>query len=127
MDKYSVNGNNNRTMPKAVRFQCEWILKDFDRLKGLATNASLVNETEDAVVFYADDCQGLTPEAVALEAKFKVEAVMRSLEAIPEEYRKGILDYYAHGKELSDFASYNTWKKWKNEYLKTLARELKIF
>lgn len=127
MVKYNINGNRNRIMPKAVRFQCEWILKDYDRLKGLASNASLFSETEDAVVFYADDCSGLIPQAVAVEAGNKIDAIMRSLDAIPEEYRREILEYFTHGAELPDYASHNTWKKWKSEYLQALARELSIY
>ena len=126
MENYKLNGNHNRTMPKAVRFQCEWILKDYDRLKGLAANASLVTETEDAVVFYADDCAGLVPQAVAVEAAKKIDAIKRALNEIPREYRKAILEYYTHGVELPDYAASNTWKKWKGEYLVVLARELNL-
>lgn len=127
MNRYNVNGNHNRSMPKAVRFQCEWILKDYDRLKGLATTASLVNEAEDAVVFFADNHEGLTPQSVIIEAKTKIDAISRALKSIPSEYRKPILKYYTHGIDLPDYASPNTWKKWKGEYLEALARELKLY
>ena len=127
MDNYYVNGDNNRTMPKAVRFQCEWILKDFDRLKGLATNASLVNEAEDAVVFYADDCSGLTPQSVAIEAKKKIDAIENALKFIPEEYREAILEFYVHGTTLPDYAADNTWKRWKGKFVDVLARELGLY
>ena len=127
MEDNKLNGNLNRTMPSAVRHQCEWILKDLDRLKGLATNASLVNETADAVVFYADDCEGLTPESVALEALAKMDAIAGALAAIPEKYREPILEYYSHDKMLPDTASPNTWKRWKTVFMSVLARRLKLY
>ena len=123
---YTVNGNNTRTLPRPVYHQCLWILKDYNRLKDLVAGAES-DSADGSVVFYAGDMAGLTPKSVLDEAKLRTDAMEHSLNAIPEEYREGIFNYFVNDARLPDEASDNTWKKWKRLYLETLARELNLY
>lgn len=122
-----LNGKGVRTLPRPVYCQIQWILKDYDRLKALSQQASAADKAGDAVVFYAGDCMGLTPQSVIDEANAKLEAIDRALLIVPEEYRNGIFENLAHKRILPDEASDNTWKKWKKLFVETLARELKLY
>lgn len=122
-----LNGKSVRTLPRPVYSQVGWILRDYDRLKELSQQASAAEEAGDAIVFYATDCIGLTPQSVIDEAASKVAAIERTLLVIPEEYRQGIFDNMAYRRRLPDEASENTWKKWKRIFMESLARELNLY
>lgn len=122
-----LNGKSVRTLPRPVYSQIEWILRDYDRLKELSQQASAAEEAEDAIVFYAAECMGLTPQSVIDEAASKLAAIDRALLVLPEEYRKGVFENMAYKRRLPDEASENTWKKWKRLFVESLARELNLY
>lgn len=128
MDRYVtvVNKNKKKSLPRAVFYQCEWILKDYDRLRELVDSASAAEPAEGAIVFYASDEVRLMSAEVVDEAQLKLDAIDAALSEIPEDYRRDVLDYYAHDIALPEIASDNTWKKWKKIFVETLAHELKL-
>ena len=127
MQHYRLNGQANNAIPRAVFFQCTWLMKDYDRLRDLAMKAPEAESPEGAIVFYAIDSRRLTPESVITEARNRVKAVDRAMLELPEEYREAVFEYFAHEKRLPDEASKNTWFKWKQTFINALARELNLY
>ena len=127
MNYFNKLNGNKTAVPEAVLRQCMWIMKDYDRLSELVGTCEQVPSAESEIVFYADDNAGLKPQSVVDEAKAKMQAIERALGELPEEYRLAIFEYYAHGVELPDEASNNTWKKWRRTFIRLLARELNIY
>ena len=125
MERVALNGNGNVTLPRAVYHQCEWILKDYDRLAELAARAQ--DTADGEIVFYAGDSAGLIPQSVVDEAELKIHSIESALEQLPEEYREAIFEYYVHETRLPDEASENTWKRWKRAFMEALARELNLY
>ncbi|MBQ0040868.1 MAG: hypothetical protein KBS56_02440 [Clostridiales bacterium] len=123
----ALNGNGNVTLPRAVYHQCEWILKDYDRLAQLIARAQDAEASDDVVVFYTGDSAGLIPQSVVAEAEFKIRSIENALEQLPEEYREAIFEYYVHETRLPDEASENTWKRWKRAFIEAFARELNLY
>ena len=127
MDIRNFKGTAEKILPRPVFFQVEWILKDYDRLKEIVTNASVANMAEGAVVFYADNNSGLLSRSVIEEAMFKVDVIERSLNIVPEEYREAIFDNLVRKTGFPDTAADNTWKKWKHVYIIELAKNLNLY
>lgn len=127
MERVALNGNGNVTLPRAVYHQCEWILKDYDRLAQLIARAQDAEASDDVVVFYTGDSAGLIPQSVVAEAEFKIRSIENALEQLPEEYREAIFEYYVHETRLPDEASENTWKRWKRAFIEAFARELNLY
>ena len=125
VERYVVNGNKTRTLPRAVYYQVVWLLSDYDRLKKLVDEAAFAGA--ETIVFYAGESEGLMPQSVVDEAARKLAAIDRAVKALPEEYRMPILLYYAREERLPDEAADNTWKKWKRLFIETLARELNLY
>lgn len=127
MERVTLNGNGNGTLPRAVYHQCEWILKDYDRLVQLVARAPDVAAADNELVFYAGDSAGLTPKSVIDEAEFKIRSIENALMRLPEEYREAVFEYYVHNSRLPDEAAENTWKKWKRTFIEEVARELNLY
>lgn len=127
MERVAINGNGNVTLPRAVYHQCEWILKDYERLAELVARGKATEAPDDAVVFYAGDSAGLIPQSVVAEAESKILSIESALNKLPEEYREAIFEYYVHETRLPDEASENTWKRWKRAFIEALARELNLY
>lgn len=127
MERVVINGNGNGTLPRAVYHQCEWILRDYDRLVQVVARTPDIDAAENEIVFYAGDSAGLTPKSVIDEAKFKIRSIECALESLPEEYREAVFEYYVHERRLPDEAAENTWKKWKRTFIEELARELNLY
>lgn len=127
MDCVALNGKDNGTLPRTVYHQCEWILRDYDRLLQVVARVPDIDASEKELVFFAGDSAGLTPKSVIDEAEFKIRSIENALEAMPEEYREAVFEYYVHQTRLPDEASENTWKKWKRTFIEELARELNLY
>lgn len=64
-------------------------------------------------------------KAANLEALHRdIRAYEKALEAIPEEYHKGILDNLIKRKRYPDYANRKTWQKWKRRLVWQVARNL---
>lgn len=127
MDCVSLNGKGNVTLPRAVYHQCEWILRDYDRLVQMVARVPQIDASANEVVFFAGDSAGLTPKSVIDEAESKIRSIENALETLPEEYREAVFEYYVHGNRLPDEAAENTWKKWKRAFIEELARGLNLY
>ena len=112
-------------LPKAVYYQCIWIVKDMDRLRRLELAAD-TGCREDELVFFEMDEEAVSDREVLRQAKFKLSCVRSALGAIPEEYRRGTLDSITYSVPFADMAHENTWRKWRKVFIRRLAAELKL-
>lgn len=127
-----AGSKNNRTVgrrsykvPKAVYYQCVWLLKDIDRLRRIEA-ASRVPGSDDELVFFVDDEKLILDEAVIERALDSLRCVRLALLALPQEYRQSTLDCIVFGVPFSDTAHYNTWRRWRQIFIFELAKNLHL-
>lgn len=127
MEKVVLNGSKTRKTPKAVRQQCIWLVKDYERLSSLAKRGVENNRFGPyEIVLYADEKEGLIPAAVIENAMHKVRCIDLAMEDIPLEFRKGIISNIMRQKEFGDAAHVKTWNKWKDKFIDDLAKKLSL-
>ena len=110
-------------VPKAVYYQCIWIIKDLDRLRRLEA-AGNYGHTEDEFVFFVDDEEIIRDAGVLTQARFKLDGVRGALALVPEEYRQKTIDSIIYGIPFDDMAHENTWRKWRQFFIRELAKNL---
>ena len=110
-------------IPKAVYYQCIWIIKDIDRLRRLEA-AGNYGHTEDEFVFFVDDEEIIRDSGVLTQARFKLDCVRDALALVPEEYRQKTLDSIIYSIPFDDMAHENTWRKWRQFFIRELAKNL---
>lgn len=122
--------NRTGNIPRQVYKQCIWIMRDRDRLLDLVAffeeNCECFeNESQgDVVILTMENNEGVLLEAVVNEAKSKLAAIKRAEMIVPDSYRKGLINSISKGEAFPDYASENTWKKWKKIFIEQLAIEL---
>lgn len=108
MKEYQIISDKSLVLPEPVYHQVLWIVRDMDRLISVSESES---RAPDAII-----------------ARFRVSCYNEALCAIPEEYREGISkNIKQRGGGFSDFASPNTWRRWKQLFIYTLARKLDLY
>ena len=118
-------GRGAYKVPKAVYFQCIWILKDMDRLRRLEA-AATVPGSDDELVFFVDDEQMILDDKVIALARERLGCIRRALSVLPEEYRQSTLDCVVLGVRYSDTAHFNTWRRWRQIFIFELAKNLHL-
>ena len=112
-------------VPKAVYYQCIWLIKDIERLKRIEA-VSRVPKYEDELVFFVDDEDVVLDETVVRLAREKLKCIRRALQMLPEEYRQSTLDCIVLGIPFADTAHYNTWRRWRQIFICELAKNLHL-
>ena len=110
-------------LPKAVYYQCIWIVKDLDRLRRLEA-ADNYSHADDEFVFFVDDEELIRDSGVLTEARFKLDCVRDALARVPDEYRQKTIDSIIYGIPFDDMAHENTWRKWRQVFIRDLAKNL---
>ena len=127
MREILLNGKETRVTPRAVRKQCIWLVKDYERLKTLARKGVGNNRFGPyEIVLYADDKEGLIPAGVVDNATYKLRCIDLAMEDIPLEFRNGILLNIIYHKEFGEEASEITWNRWKDKFINNLAKKLQL-
>lgn len=112
-------------LPKAVYYQCIWVIKDIDRLRRLEAAANY-GHNDDEFVFFVDDEEVIRDAGVLTQARHKLECVREALEAIPPEYRQNTIDSIVYSIPFDDMAHENTWRKWRQVFVRELAKKLML-
>lgn len=110
-------------VPKAVYYQCVWVVKDLERLRRLEA-VGKVSPDDDELVFFMDDDDMVKDEAVILAARDRIRCIRKALEALPPEYRQTTLDSIVYGAPFADTAHTNTWRRWRQIFISELAKNL---
>lgn len=128
MKEVKLNKESKKMMPRPVYNQCLWIVKDYERLvemnKYISDN---MPEGEGDYVYYADSSENLICKAVLDNARFQIKCVEEALSIIPDELRDGIYKNITAGIVFDSVASMNTWKKWKERFIRYLAQKLNLY
>ena len=117
--------SNRNKVPKAVYQQCVWIVKDMDRLRGLEA-AQNYTDIDNELIFFVNDEGVIRNSEVLAQAKHKLECIRHALEALPEEYRKPTIESIVYCMNFDHMAHENTWRKWKQVFIKELATNLML-
>ena len=112
-------------VPKAVYYQAIWIIKDLDRLRRLEAAGSY-GHTKNEFVFFVDDEEIIRDSGVLEQARFKLDCVRDALALVPEEYRQKTIDSIIYGIPFDDMAHENTWRKWRQFFIRELAKNLML-
>lgn len=112
-------------LPKAVYYQCTWIVKDIDRLYRLDAMRRHVPK-DDELVFSDDEDLASMSDEVMEEASRKLACIKEALKAIPEEYRMLTVECISDANMPAGIAHENTWKKWRRTFIKELACKLNL-
>lgn len=115
--------NNKFRVPKAVYYQCFWMIRDIDRLRKLEAVANYAPQN-DELVFYVDDEDVIRNAEVLTQARHNLECIRKALLEIPEEYRQSTLDCISYNVPYGDMAHENTWRKWRQVLIWELAKNL---
>lgn len=129
MKEILLNGDGKRVMPRAVYYQCIWMTRDIDRLEELASREKdLQDFSREEIVLLADEREDIISTNLIKEASFRMRCINDALDAIPEEYREGVIEIIKKVRpHYPDTAHENTWNKWKRCYIYTLAKNMRMF
>lgn len=112
-------------LPKAVYYQCLWTVKDMERLKRLeAAEAYAADEGE--LVFFVDEDEVIKSAAVLEEAGWRLDCIRKAIRKLPEEYRQYTMESIIYNIPFNDLAHENTWRKWRQVFLRELAKNLML-
>ena len=114
---------NEYSVPKAVYYQCIWLVKDMDRLRKLEAVSNYAVK-EDELVFFMNDDEVIRDPDVLDQAKWKLSCIRKAIIRVPAEYRQNTLDCITYNVPYSDMAHENTWRKWKQVLVWELAKNL---
>ena len=116
-----------RKIPQDVYYRCIWLVRGSRRLRELA---GIKDDPQGALpargADYDQTDASLVSEDVIRQAERDLECLSNALERIPGAYREGILRNIADKEPFGDMAHPNTWKKWKQEFIYQLAKELHL-
>lgn len=112
-------------LPRAVYYQCIWIVKDIERLKRLARAAD-TGCREDELVFFEVDEDAVNDREVLRQARHRLECIRKALRKVPKEFRRGTLDSIVYNVPFKDMAHENTWRRWRGVFIRELAANLKL-
>ena len=110
-------------VPKQVYFQCIWIVKDIERLKRLEAIGNYSQEGNE-MVFFVDEEDVIRNAAVLKQAAWKLECIRKAIAKLPKEYRQATIDSIVFNVPYGDVAHENTWRKWRQVFIRELAKNL---
>ena len=112
-------------IPQDVYYRCVWLVKGRQRLLELT---ELGGAASQDVIPSAASTTGsvIVSEDVINQAEKDLACIRNALDRIPGAYREGIILNISDKKPFGDMAHPNTWKKWKQEFIYQLAKELHL-
>lgn len=110
-------------VPKQVYFQCVWTVKDIERLKRLEAISNYSQESNE-MVFFVDEEDVIRDAAVLRQAAWKLECIRKAITKLPREYRQATIDNIVFNVPYGDVAHENTWRRWRQVFIRELAKNL---
>ena len=110
-------------VPKQVYFQCIWTVKDIERLKRLEAISNYSQEGNE-MVFFVDEEDVIRDVAILKQATWKLECIRKAITKLPKEYRQATIDNIVFNVPYGDVAHENTWRKWRQVFIRELAKNL---
>jgi len=136
MNDYQQNREKNYTLPQCVYRQALWAVKDLNRLKQrykeLEEQASYIRSIDFSssvpiagVMHVSDNTSYLAMDLARISKR--IEAIEDAFLAIPPKYEEGIRNKLIYDIPYTEEYCMNTWKKWQQIFLFTVAMNLHIF
>ena len=135
MEDYQQKRMKNHVLPQPVYRQALWAVKDLlrlqDRLRELRKEAYVLGERNLLQPCsgygsgYVCDVTGNRATEIA-NLSWRIDAIVRAFDAVPEEYRKGIEDKLVYDIPYGDEYHPNTWKRWQQVFIYNVANNLHI-
>lgn len=110
-------------VPKQVYFQCIWTVKDIERLKRLEAISNYSKDSNE-MVFFVDEEDVIRDAAVLEQAAWKLGCIRKAITKLPKEYRQATIDSIVFNVPYGDIAHENTWRKWRQVFIRELAKNL---
>ena len=110
-------------VPKQVYFQCIWTVKDIERLKRLEAISNYSKDSNE-MVFFMDEEDVIRDAAVLEQAAWKLGCIRKAITKLPKEYRQATIDSIVFNVPYGDIAHENTWRKWRQVFIRELAKNL---
>lgn len=123
-------------LPEAVYRQALWAARDLPRMKEklaeLEEATDLLAAADPTRPVRGRDCADISDitgqRAVELaQLTLRIRAIEDGFLAAPPKYRSGLREHLSLGAAYPEDFHRNTWKKWQQIVLYTMARNLKIF
>ncbi|MBR2674503.1 MAG: hypothetical protein IKE52_03490 [Mogibacterium sp.] len=112
-------------LPKAVYYQCMWIVKDIDRLQRLDAVKNHGRMESEYIIYEDENCQSFRDEVLS-HAEWELLCIKNALAIVPEEYRIETIEGIVSGSFPRGVAHENTWKKWRRIFIGELAKNLNL-
>lgn len=96
-----------------------------DRLRRLEA-ADNLRHSSDEKVFFVDEDELIRDVEVLEEARHKLECIREAIAVVPCEYRQRTMDSIVYGSPFEDMAHENTWRKWRQVFIRELAKNLML-
>ena len=133
MKEYQSKSQKHYVLPEAVYRQALWAVKDLPRLKERVSQLEEMADCLPPAYRELPGGHGRTPDLTGLKASelanltLRIQAIEQGLYSVPEPYRDGILAKLAYGVPYGDQCHMNTWKRWQQVYLYTVAVNLQLY
>lgn len=123
-------------LPETVYRQALWAARDLPRMQEklaeLEETADLLSAADPTRPARGRDCTDISDitgkKAVELaQLTLRIRAIEDGFLAAPPKYRSGLREHLSFGAAYPEDFHRNTWKKWQQIVLYTIARKLKIF
>lgn len=127
MRDYQRKVNNPYYLPKTLYRRVLSMIRDYDRQR--AEINDILYGTPNVEVSVSGGMPGKPVENIAIRlSKYEgdIEAVEKSLEKIPEEYRKAVFDNIRYGERFPETASYRTWLRWRQRFIYFVAEKINL-
>ena len=136
MKDYQLKSIKSCRLPETVYRQALWAVKDLPRMKEklmemeesldcLPSAYSGTPGRRSGSTVICDQTARTASQTASLA--MRIQQIEKSLDAVPEAYRYGILGKLAYGVPYSDQFHMNTWKRWQQVFLYQVAVNLQLY
>ena len=136
MKDYQLKSIKSCRLPETVYRQALWAVKDLPRMKEklmemeesldcLPSAYSGTPGRRGGSTVIGDQTARTASQMASLA--MRIQQIEKSLDAVPEAYRDGILGKLAYGVPYSDQFHMNTWKRWQQVFLYQVAVNLQLY
>ena len=114
-------------LPTTVYLSTLWIIRDYYRLKEMVDNTILQSQSHDDMPKGTDTTDPTARKASKISSYMdRIRAIDKSIEMVPEEYRKGVWDNVMHRTRFPQDAARETYSRYKSMFVCEVAHRLDI-
>ena len=124
MKIYQRQKNNPYKLPHNLYMRILYLVRDYERLRSVRKDIIHGSPSSDGMPHtgLGNPTENKGIKLAALDTD--ISAIERAIEAVPQEYRKGIMDNICYGSPYPYTAHRNTYSYWRTRMLNSIARNL---